>query len=243
MIVSIGHTEADTATVEVAIDAGATMLTHLGNAMPPMQSREPGPVGVALGGSDLIAGVIADGLHLEAQVVSTAWRSLGRARFLSVTDTTAAVGVPDGPYRLGDQHVIVSEGSVRLHDGTLAGSAASLPQCLRVLRRTTGCTLAEALGTCTTVPATAIGDPLRGTLALGARADLTLLDASLDVAATVVGGEIVLRREGRWRSSHSHPQMRSRPWRPTRSRRSPGASPRPCSDSRPARRRYPPTVS
>jgi N-acetylglucosamine-6-phosphate deacetylase len=191
VIVSIGHTEADSATVETAIAAGARMLTHLGNAMPPMQSRDPGPVGVALGGNSLVAGVISDGLHLEAPVVSAAWRCLGPSRFLSVTDTTAALGVPDGPYRLGEQAVIVHEGSVRLHDGTLAGSAASLSQCLTFLRAATGCTLAEALGTCTAVPAAALGDPLRGTLALGGRGDLTLLDASLGIALTVVGGQIM----------------------------------------------------
>jgi N-acetylglucosamine-6-phosphate deacetylase len=102
--------------------------------------------------------------------------------------------MPDGPARLGDQPVIVSEGSVRLRDGTLAGSAASLPECLRFLRSATGCTTAEAIGTCTTVPAAAIGDPLRGTLAAGARGDLTLLDADLDVAATIVGGELLYDR-------------------------------------------------
>jgi N-acetylglucosamine-6-phosphate deacetylase len=193
VIVSIGHTEADAATIEAAITAGATMFTHLGNAMPPMQSRAPGPVGAALAGN-VTTGVITDGLHLDAAVVSVAWRCLGPTRFLSVTDTTAALGMPDGPARLGDQPVIVSEGAVRLHDGTLAGSAASLPRCLRFLLASTGCTLAEAIGTCTTVPAAAVGDPLRGTLAPGARGDLTLLDEDLDVAATIVGGELLYDR-------------------------------------------------
>jgi N-acetylglucosamine-6-phosphate deacetylase len=194
VVVSIGHTEADVQTVEAAITAGATMLTHLGNAMPPMRSRAPGPVGVALGGGDLIAGVIADGLHLDAPVVSAAWRCLGPARFLAVTDATAALGVPDGSYQLGDQTMTVRDGKVRLADGTLAGSAASLPHCLRFLRASTGCTLAEALQTCTTVPAALIGDHSRGVLELGARGDLTLFDPSLDVAATIVGGVVVYRR-------------------------------------------------
>lgn len=193
VVVSIGHTEADAETVQAAVGAGAGMLTHLGNAMPPMQSREPGPIGVALGGSDLIAGVITDGFHLEAPVVSAAWRCLGTSRFLTVTDTTAALGVPDGPYRLGDQAVVVRDGTVRLDDGTLAGSAASLPQCLLFLLASTGCALAEAIATCTAVPAALIGDPLRGTLAVGARGDLTLFEPSLDVAATIVGGAVVHR--------------------------------------------------
>jgi len=194
VVVSIGHTEADARTVQAAITAGATMLTHLGNAMPPMRSREPGAVGVALGGSDLVTGVIADGLHLDAHVVSTAWRCLGPTRFLAVTDATAALGVPDGSYQLGDQTVTVRDGNVRLADGTLAGSAASLPHCLVFLRASTGCSLAEALQTCTAVPASLIGDQGRGALAVGARGDLTLFGPSLDVAATIVGGVVVYRR-------------------------------------------------
>jgi N-acetylglucosamine-6-phosphate deacetylase len=194
VVVSVGHTEADSETVEAAVAAGAKMLTHLGNAMPPMQSRAAGPVGVALGSGSLIAGVIADGLHLDASVVSTAWRCLGPTRFLSITDATAALGVPEGPYRLGDHAVSVQDGSVRLANGTLAGSAASLPQCLRFLMQSTGCTLADALRTCTTVPAALIDDPSRGTLTAGARGDLTLFDSSLNVAATIVGGEILHQR-------------------------------------------------
>jgi N-acetylglucosamine-6-phosphate deacetylase len=195
VVVSIGHTEADARTVEAAIAAGATMLTHLGNAMPPVQSRDPGPVGVALGGNELVAGVIADGLHLDGSVVSTAWRCLGPTRFLAVTDATAGLGVPDGSFQLGDQPMTVRDGAVRLADGTLAGSAASLPHCLRFLTASTGCTLAEALHTCTTVPATLIGDQSRGVLAMGTRGDLTLFDRSLDVAATIVGGVVVYQRE------------------------------------------------
>lgn len=191
VVVSVGHTEADAATVERAVAAGATTMTHLGNAMPPLLSREPGPIGVALGGDGLVAGVIADGHHLDALTVNTAWRALGPGRFLTVTDTTAALGVTDGPSRLGDQQVVVERGTVRLEDGTLAGSAASLSQCLRFLRAATGCTLAEAVGTCTTTPAAVIGDPARGSLAVGSRGDLTLLDPDLNVVATVVGGRLI----------------------------------------------------
>ena len=165
VVVSIGHTAADTATVRAAVDAGARCVTHLGNAMPPMQTREPGPVGVALGGSlgtgGLVAGVIADGHHLHPDFLRTVWRALGPSRFLSVSDTTAALGLPDGPARLGDQEVVVADGTVRLHDGTLAGSAASLLDCLRVLVAQTGCSVEDALTTATTTPLTLLGLPPR----------------------------------------------------------------------------------
>ena len=161
VVVSLGHTEASSAQVAAAVDAGATVVTHLGNAMPPLLPREPGPVGAALGGSDVVAGVIVDGHHLDPLFVRAAWRALGPSRFLSVSDTTAALGLPDGPTRLGDQDVVVSAGTVRLADGTLAGSAASLADCLRVLIAQTGCTVDEAVATATTVPLTLLGLPPR----------------------------------------------------------------------------------
>jgi N-acetylglucosamine-6-phosphate deacetylase len=194
VVVSIGHTEATSAQVEAAVAAGARMITHLGNAMPPLIARDPGPVGHALGGEVLTAGVIADGHHLDPLMLRAAWRALQPGgRFLAVTDTTMALGMSDGPARLGDQDVIVRAGTVRLADGTLAGSAASLPQCLRTIREVTGASLSEAVGSCTSVPATVLGESCRGHLTPGARGDVTLVDDRLEVVATVVGGVVVHR--------------------------------------------------
>ena len=202
--VAVGHTDATADVVLAALDAGVTSLTHLGNAMPPMLAREPGPVGVALGGSRphaprLVAGVIVDGVHLHPDVVTATWRALGPSRFLTVSDTTAALGLTEGRARLGDQEVLVSADSVRLVDGTLAGSASSIVDCLRLLRTTTGCSLEEAVATVTTTPADLVGDATRGRLDPGLRGDLTLVDDGLRVVATVVGGRVVhdARRAGR----------------------------------------------
>jgi N-acetylglucosamine-6-phosphate deacetylase len=192
VIVSAGHTEATTAQAAAAVAAGARLVTHLGNAMPPVLAREPGLAGLALGGDVLVAGVIADGVHHDPFWLRMAWRALAPGRFLAVTDTTAALGQPDGPARLGDQDVIVAGGTVRLADGTLAGSAASLSQCLRTLRDQAGASLAEAVAACTATPARVIGDPSRGTLDAGARGDVTLLDPqTLDPVATVVAGRVI----------------------------------------------------
>jgi N-acetylglucosamine-6-phosphate deacetylase len=196
VVVSIGHTAATADQVAAAVAAGASCATHLYNAMPPLSARRPGPVGAILGSDRIVAGLIVDGLHLDPYAVRTAWRALGPDRFWSVSDTTAALGLGDGPARLGDQDVVVSRGSVRLADGTLAGSAKSLADCVRTLWTTTGCTLAEALATATTTPARLVGDRRRGMLAAGARGDLVLLDVDedtgrLDVVATVVGGVVV----------------------------------------------------
>ena len=170
--------------------AGATAVTHLFNAMPPLFSRAAGPVGAAFD-SSLVAGVLVDGHHLDPAVVRLAWRVLGASRFLSVSDTTAALGLPDGSQRLGEQEVVIRNGAVRLTDGTLAGTAASLIGCLRELVRITGCSRDEALTTATATPTGLMGDPSRGRLEPGARGDLVLLTEDLRVVATVVGGEVV----------------------------------------------------
>lgn len=195
VVVSIGHTAASAEQVLAALDAGATAGTHLFNAMPPLSGRDPGPVGALLGDPRPVVGLIVDGHHLDPTAVRLAWRCLGPERFWAVSDTTAALGVPDGPARLGDHDVVVADGTVRLADGTLAGSAASLVRCLSVLLATTGCTLADALATATTVPARLLGDGTLGHLRPGARGDVALLrhhpDGTLEAVATVVGGRVV----------------------------------------------------
>jgi N-acetylglucosamine-6-phosphate deacetylase len=112
VVVSLGHTAATTSDVEAAVAAGATSLTHLYNAMPPMGHRDPGPVGVALGGVDLTAGVIVDGHHLDPRAVVVAWRSLRPDRFVAVSDSTAVLGLGGGRHRLGDQDVEVERGEI-----------------------------------------------------------------------------------------------------------------------------------
>lgn len=195
VVVSVGHTDASAGEVRAAEAAGARCLTHLGNAMPPLSGRAPGPVGAALASAALVAGVIADGHHLDPTTLAAFWRALGPDRFLAVSDTTAALGLPDGPTRLGDQDVVVAAGTVRLADGTLAGSAASLMSCLAVLRAATGCSLGVAVRAATVVPATVLGDPSRGHLGVGARGDLVLVEPdSLEVVVTVVGGVVVTDR-------------------------------------------------
>jgi N-acetylglucosamine-6-phosphate deacetylase len=204
VVVSIGHTAATLAQVDAAVAAGARAVTHLYNAMPGLGHYEPGPVGAALSGGDLVAGVIVDGLHVHPRTVAATWRALGPERFLAVSDTTAALDLPPGRTMLGRHDVLVGDGVVRLaSDGTtLAGSAVGLDDCVRLLAQYTGCTPAEAVAAATAVPAR-----LFPALAAGARpGDLTLLDADLRVAGTVIGGRVGFDRDGRleevtsWRS-------------------------------------------
>jgi N-acetylglucosamine-6-phosphate deacetylase len=200
VVVSIGHTAASGAEVEAAVAAGATCATHLFNAMPPIGGRDAGPAGAVLGSTAVTAGLIVDDVHLDPHTVRAAWQALGPDRFWSVSDTTAALGLGDGTTVLGGQEVVVEHGAVRLPDGTLAGSAASLAHCVRTLWTTDECSLGEALATATSTPARLVGDARRGSLATGKRGDVVLLDSDgsgrLEVVATVVGGAVVHERGG-----------------------------------------------
>lgn len=151
VVVAIGHTDADAADVRRAVAAGATAATHLFNAMSMGTPRNPGAALAALD-LGLVCGVIVDGHHLAPELVRLAWRVLGPERFLSVTDATAALGLPDGRTRLGDHEVVHADGAVRLDDGTLAGAASPLPRNLALLEQITGCSTQEARITATVTP-------------------------------------------------------------------------------------------
>ena len=192
VLVSVGHTAADLDQVRAATAAGARSVTHLFNAMPGLDHREPGPVGAVLGTDDLVAGVIVDGLHVHPVTVVAAYRALGPRRFLAVSDTTAALDQPDGPAQLGGRPVLIRDGAVRLVDnGGLAGSAVGLDHCLRLLARFTGLAPAEILIAATTVPADLLRRPDLGRLEPGSAADVVLLTEQLHPMATIVGGRVL----------------------------------------------------
>ena len=188
--VSIGHTGADTAAAQAAVDAGASWVTHLFNAMSPLHHREPGPVGVALSDERLRVGLITDGIHVDPLVVSAVQRALG-TRITLVTDAVSALGMPAGTQRLDRREVVVADGAVRLPDGTLAGSVLSMDQAVSNLVTFSGCGLDAAIHAASTAPAAVVRDASRGRLVPGARADVVVLDAGCRVVATLVGGEVV----------------------------------------------------
>jgi N-acetylglucosamine-6-phosphate deacetylase len=196
VLVSIGHTAATLAQVQAAITAGARAVTHLFNAMPGLDHREPGPVGAVLGTESLVAGVIVDGLHVHPVTVAAAYRALGPRRFLAVSDTTAALDQPDGHSRLGGRQVIIGAGAVRTTDnGGLAGSAVGLDECVRLLARFAGLTPLEALTAATTVPSDLLGRPELGRLHTGSVADVVLFSPQLHPLATIIGGRLLHDRQ------------------------------------------------
>lgn len=187
VVVSLGHSGADVATTTAAVDAGARMVTHLFNAMAPVHQREPGIAGAALADDRVVAGLVVDLVHVHPALVRTAFRAKGAHRIALVTDAVA--------WRAGHlaaREVRLADGAPRLADGTIAGSALTMDAAVRNAVQAAGVPLADALRAASTTPAELLDDPTRGRIAVGARADLVLLDVErLEVRRTLVAGEPV----------------------------------------------------
>ncbi len=194
VLVSAGHSLANQSETEAGIAAGICWGTHLFNAMPALEHRTANLTGVLLTDDRVGFGLIVDGIHVDPLMVKLAWRAKGGRGLVLVTDAMAALGFAAGRSQLADFDVIVDETSARLTDGTLAGSILTEDAAVRNLIHFTGCSLAEALAAFTTAPARRLGLTDRGQIQPGLRADFVLLDEHLQVAATLVGGELVYER-------------------------------------------------
>ncbi len=194
VVVSAGHSMATWEEATAGFAAGIRYGTHLFNAMPPLNHREPGLAGALLTDARPVVGLIDDGIHTHLSMVDLAWKSLG-PRLNLVTDAMAALGVPPGTHLLGDFDVYVDEISCRLADGTLAGSILGMDAALRNLIAWTDCPLPAALAAITTTPADLLGlGHERGRIAPGYFADLVFLTPDLRVEKTFVEGALVYER-------------------------------------------------
>ncbi|MFZ8981236.1 MAG: N-acetylglucosamine-6-phosphate deacetylase [Candidatus Nanopelagicales bacterium] len=190
-IAAVGHTAADGDVTRAAIDAGATIATHIFNAMPPLFHRDVGPVGVLLSDTRVTCEVISDGAHLDPEVVALALSAAGDRGAL-VTDAMSAAGAGDGTYRIGALDVVVRDGVARLRDGdSLAGSTLLMDSAWRRAVRMADRSPSEASRAASLAPARAMGLTDRGLLRVGQRADLVVLDDALAVARVMRAGDWV----------------------------------------------------
>jgi N-acetylglucosamine-6-phosphate deacetylase len=141
------------------------------------------------------AGLIPDAIHSHPAVVRLAMRAKGPDRIAIVSDMMSAAGLPSGTFQIGRRDVTVAGDSVTLPDGTLAGSVLTMDRAVRNLVEWADVSLADALHMCSCVPANVLGDTSRGRLIAGARADLTIWSADLQVQTTIVGGKIAYRKD------------------------------------------------
>ncbi len=184
ILVQIGHTNASYEQVKEAMNCGATGFAHLFNAMTGLHHRSPGTVGAAFAHAEY-AEIIPDLEHVHPGAILAARRAI--PKLYGVTDATAATGMPDGTYRLGTHSVYKCQCSVRLANGTLAGSALTMDQALRNLVGL-GLPLQEAVLRLSTFPADFLGNYAIGRLRIGACADVVVLDGQLNVKRVCIDG-------------------------------------------------------
>lgn len=187
-VVSLGHSSADAATARAGFDAGASLVTHVFDAMAPMQHRAPGLAGAALVHPSARIGIIADGRHVDPIMLELVRRAAG-PRVVLVSDASPAAGAPPGRYAMGDIPIESSaDGAARTADGVLGGSAILLDEAVRGWAALTNATLAEAIAAAADAPTAAIGLP--APLTEGAPADLVCVDDA--------GAILRVMRHGAW---------------------------------------------
>ena len=188
--VSIAHTDCTYEEASAVLDAGASHLTHLYNAMPGIYHRKPGPIGAGSERENVVAELICDGQHIHPSAVRMAFR-LFPGRICLISDALRCCGMPDGQYTLGGQDVWLENNLARLADGTIAGSATNLYLCMQKAI-SFGIPMEQAIRSATIIPARQIGREAEiGSIEPGKLADFVVCAPDLTPKAVYLGGEIV----------------------------------------------------
>ena len=193
VVVSLGHSDTGYANARAFADAGASVVTHLFNAMSQIGNREPGLAGAAIDTGTLFAGIIADGIHVDPATMAIALRAKqGPGKIMLVTDAMATIGTDMTSFTLNGRIIYRKDGSLRLADGTLAGADLDMISAVKFVHRVVGLELSEALRMASLYPAQAIGQSHRlGRFANGTAADIVALSDDLDIRDVWIGGNKV----------------------------------------------------
>lgn len=193
--VSAGHTNMNFLETKAAIQHGVNQLTHLCNAMNGIHHRDLGPVGVAFLTEDIMAEIIADGIHLDQNMLELIYQNIGSERLLLITDSMRAKGLEPGEYDLGEQKVHVFQDRTVLSDGTLAGSILSMIDAATRMMRVPGVCLRDVMNMASVNPARQLQVfDRKGSIAIGKDADLLLVDQDLQLQYTFCRGEIAFQK-------------------------------------------------
>ena len=185
--VSIGHTDCNYETALTAIENGAKCLTHTYNAMPPLHHRNPGPIGAAFE-KHIYAQLICDGFHISKPVVLATYKMFGADRMTLISDSIRCAGLPDGEYESGGLKVFLKDGAARLADGTIAGSSATLLDCVKTAVKF-GIPFDDAVKMASETPANMLGIK-KGRIEQGYDADLLIVDNEINLKTVIINGEV-----------------------------------------------------
>ena len=192
---SAGHMAADYAGMSGAAAMGIQRITHAFNAMPGIHHRQPGPMTEGLLNPAIELELIADGVHVHPAILEMAFRLKPPDKVNLISDGTRSVGMPEGEYELGGQITTVKNGTARLADGTIAGSAYPLLQGLRTMVQVLKRPLPEAVRFASLNPARSLGVAHRlGSLEAGKDATFVRLSPDLTVKQVWVQGKMVIER-------------------------------------------------
>ena len=188
---AIGHTNANPPEINQAVKLGATLATHLFNAMAPLGSRVPGTVGGVLANDKLFVSIIADGVHVHPVSLKVAVRAAGVDRIVLITDAMPPVGTDHLAFQLDGQTIAVRDDACYRPDGVLAGSVLTMDRAVRNMHELVGVSLPDAIAMASLNPARAIGVADRkGSIEVGKDADLVVIDTDINVWLTIVQGRI-----------------------------------------------------
>lgn len=191
-IPSFAHSDATYEEALKGIEAGICHVTHIFNAMPPLQHRTPGPLAAIFEDKSISAQIISDGHHLHPSIVNIIYRMIGAERCICITDGVQGMGLPEGKYIYNGREYSSFEGAARYNDGTLIGSTTSLLNIALKFKEFTNCTFAEAINTVTKNPAKLLGlENKKGCITIGADADLVILNDDYSVSTTIINGKTV----------------------------------------------------
>lgn len=188
---SLGHTASDYDTASKAFQAGADHVTHLYNAMPPFVHRAPGVIGAAFDAPQAKVELICDGIHIHPAVIRATFQLFGDDRVVLISDSMMATGMPDGDYSLGGLPTRLVGHKVTLEDGTIAGSATNLMDCMRNVV-SFGVPLESAIKAAAWNPVNSIGMTRDyGSIEKGKKANLVILDKNLQIRHIIHDGRLV----------------------------------------------------
>ncbi|MCX8010320.1 MAG: N-acetylglucosamine-6-phosphate deacetylase [Ignavibacteria bacterium] len=192
VVASFGHSNATYQQTKVGFSAGISHVTHIFNAMPSLNHREPGPLLAIFEDEKVSAQIISDGVHLHPQIVNFVYRLLGAERCICITDGVQAIGLPEGKYFYNGVEYESKNGSARYLDGTLIGTAVGLNELVRRFKEFTNCSFETAINTVTRNPAKLLGIYNRkGSLEVGKDADIVLMNERFEIFCSLVEGKIV----------------------------------------------------